>query len=49
MILKRLISNTKIDTALVEYTILSTLKGDYPPFTQKSKYLAMWTKNAYHV
>jgi hypothetical protein len=42
---KRLISNTKIDKALVEYMILNTLEGDCPPFTQKSKYLAIWTKN----
>jgi hypothetical protein len=45
MILKRLISNTKIDKALVEYIILNTLEDDCPPFTQKSKYLAMRTKN----
>jgi hypothetical protein len=45
MILKRLISNTKIVKALVEYIILNILEGDCPPFTQKSNYLAMWTKN----
>jgi hypothetical protein len=37
-----MISNTKIDRAL-KYIILNSLGGDYPSFTQKSRYFAKWT------
>jgi hypothetical protein len=42
--LKGLILNIKIDRAL-EYIIINTLRGDCPPFIQKSKYFVIWTKN----
>jgi hypothetical protein len=44
IILRGLISNLKI-YRVVKYNILNTLGVDCPPFTQKSKYFAMWTKN----
>ncbi len=42
--LRGLILNIKIDKAL-EWIILNTLRGDFHPFTQKSKYFVMWTTN----
>jgi len=37
-----MISNTRIDRVL-KYIILNSLGGDYPSFTQKSRYFAKWT------
>ncbi len=42
--LRGLILNIKIDRALKQI-MLNTLRGDFHPFLQKSKYFAMWTTN----
>jgi len=42
--LRGLILNIKIDRAL-KRIMLNTLRGDFRPFTQKSKYFVMWTTN----
>ncbi len=42
--LKGLILNIKIDMALKQI-MLNTLRGDFCPFTQKSKYFVTWTTN----
>jgi hypothetical protein len=47
IILRVLISILNIYKAL-KYIILNTLRFDCPPFTQKSRYSVMWTKNVKH-